>query len=148
MLNFYKSLIINKKERFLKAYNYLKMTGLVRTQLDVATQIGAYSQNISRVFSGDDKYLTSSFLVKFNVAFGNIFNIDWLQNGNGEMLSPDPKPQSVVNSQNTVQNNSSLSFGNTDIEKELIEQLKRKDEQLNEQAQQIKILLQMLGERK
>lgn len=139
---------MNKKERFLKAYNYLKMTGLVRTQLDVATQIGAYSQNISRVFSGDDKYLTSSFLVKFNVAFGNIFNIDWLQNGNGEMLSPDPKPQSVVNSQNTVQNNSSLSFGNTDIEKELIEQLKRKDEQLNEQAQQIKILLQMLGERK
>ena len=139
---------MNKKERFLKAYNYLKMTGLVRTQLDVATQIGAYSQNISRVFSGDDKYLTSSFLVKFNVAFGNIFNIDWLQNGNGEMLSPDPKTQSVVNSQNTVQNNSSLSFGNTDIEKELIEQLKRKDEQLNEQAQQIKILLQMLGERK
>lgn len=139
---------MNKKDRFQKAFNYLKRCGIISSQTDIATTMETYSQNISRAYNGDERYLTDKFLNRFNTAFGNIFNIDWLQNGNGEMLSPDPKPQSVVNSQNTVQNNSSLSFGNTDIEKELIEQLKRKDEQINEQAQQIKILLQMLGERK
>ena len=139
---------MNRLDRFKKAIEYLTNNGYIHFQTDIAKRMDSHPQPVSKACKGDERYLTDKFLVRFNVAFGNIFNIDWLQNGNGEMLSPDPKPQSVVNSQNTVQNNSSLSFGNTDIEKELIEQLKRKDEQLNEQAQQIKILLQMLGERK
>lgn len=139
---------MNRLDRLKKAIEYLTNNGYIHFQTDIAKRMDSHPQPISKACKGDERYLTDKFLVRFNVAFGNIFNIDWLQNGNGEMLSPDPKPQSVVNSQNTVQNNSSLSFGNTDIEKELIEQLKRKDEQLNEQAQQIKILLQMLGERK
>ena len=139
---------MNRLDRLKKAIEYLTNNGYIHFQTDIAKRMDSHPKPVSKACKGDERYLTDKFLVRFNVAFGNIFNIDWLQNGNGEMLSPDPKPQSVVNSQNTVQNNSSLSFGNTDIEKELIEQLKRKDEQLNEQAQQIKILLQMLGERK
>ena len=146
---------MNKKERFLKAYEYLKKYGIVNTQLDVATKIGAYSQNISRVFSGEDKYLTSSFLNKFNNAFNNIFNIEWLLTGEGEMLSPTADPTSIINSNNTVQNNSTMSIGNKELEKELMEMLKRKDdqidrkdEQIKEQAQQINTLLRLLGERK
>ena len=146
---------MNKKERFLKAYEYLKKYGIVNTQLDVATKIGAYSQNISRVFSGDDKYLTSSFLNKFNNAFNNIFNIEWLLTGEGEMLSPTADPTSIINSNNTVQNNSTMSIGNKELEKELMEMIKRKDdqidrkdEQIKEQAQQINTLLRLLGERK
>lgn len=139
---------MNKKERFLKGYEYLKKYGIVNTQLDVATKIGAYSQNISRVFSGEDKYLTSSFLNKFNNAFNNIFNIEWLLTGEGEMLSPTADPTSIINSNNTVQNNSTMSIGNKELEKELMEMLKRKDEQIKEQAQQINTLLRLLGERK
>jgi hypothetical protein len=139
---------MNRLDRLKKAIEYLTNNGYIHFQTDIAKRMDSHPQPVSKACKGDERYLTDKFLVRFNTAFGNIFNIDWLQNGNGEMLSPDPKPQSVVNSQNTVQNNSSLSFGNTDIEKELIEQLKRKDEQINEQAQQIKILLQMLGERK
>lgn len=146
---------MNKKERFLKAYEYLKKYGIVNTQLDVATKIGAYSQNISRVFSGEDKYLTSSFLNKFNNAFNNIFNIEWLLTGEGEMLSPTADPTSIINSNNTVQNNSTMSIGNKELEKELMEMLKRKDDQIDrkddqikEQAQQINTLLRLLGERK
>lgn len=139
---------MSKLDRFKKSVEYLKNKGIIRSQSDIARKMEVYPQPISKAYNGDERYLTDSFLNRYCSAFGDIFNIEWLLTGNGEMLSPDPKPQSVVNSQNTVQNNSSLSFGNTDIEKELIEQLKRKDEQLNEQAQQIKILLQMLGERK
>ena len=146
---------MNKKERFLKAYDFLRKYGIVNTQMDVANKIGAYSQNISKAFNGDEKYLTSNFLHRFNLTFGEIFNYNWLLTGEGEMLSPTADPTSIVNSNNTVQNNSTMSIGNKELEKELMEMIKRKDdqidrkdEQIKEQAQQINTLLRLLGERK
>ena len=146
---------MSKKERFQKAFEYLKKYGIITSQSDIATIMGTYSQNISKAYNGDDRYLTDKFLSRFNTAFNNIFNTEWLLTGNGEMLSTDPHPQNVVNSQNTVQNNSTMSIGNKELEKELMEMLKRKDdqidrkdEQIKEQAQQINTLLRLLGERK
>lgn len=153
---------MNKKERFQKAFEYLKKYGVITSQSDIAAIMETYSQNISRAYNGDDRYLTDKFLSRFNTAFSNIFNLDWLLTGEGEMLSPTANPTGIVNSQNTVQNNSTMSIGNKELEKELIEMIKRKDEQIKEQSQQISrkdeqidrkdeqinALLKMLGERK
>jgi hypothetical protein len=41
---------------------------------------------VSSAFNGDEKCLTDRFLHRFNNAFCGIFNLDWLINGNGDML--------------------------------------------------------------
>lgn len=69
------------------AFQYLRSKGIVHTQQDVADMMGVKKENISRAFNGKDKYYTPSFLARFNAVFGDIFNINWLQTGEGVMLS-------------------------------------------------------------
>ena len=71
-----------------EAYEYLRSIGKAHKQQDVADTMGVSKENISRAFNGNERYLTESFLSRFNDAYGNIFNISWLLTGEGEMLSP------------------------------------------------------------
>ena len=59
------------KERIKKAYDFLRSKGIVHTQQDVADIMGVKKENISRAFNGNDKYLTTNFIIRFNNAFGN-----------------------------------------------------------------------------
>lgn len=77
---------MDAKNRLKKAYDYLKSKGIVHTQLDVAKAIGSGKENVSRAFNGYEKYLTESFLERFNTSFGDLFNLNWLKTGEGEML--------------------------------------------------------------
>lgn len=74
------------KERIKKAYDFLRSKGIVHTQQDVADIMGVKKENISRAFNGNDKYLTTNFIIRFNNAFGNIFNTDWIIKEEGEMI--------------------------------------------------------------
>lgn len=57
------------------------------SQKDIAQKMGAKnSTNTNYALNGDKRYLTDSFLKRFNNAFGEIFSIDWLLSGDGEML--------------------------------------------------------------
>lgn len=76
----------NKVGRILQAIEFLKNAGKVHRQQDVAEMMGTDKANISRALKGDEKYLTNRFLRRFNEAYGNIFNIEWLIDGVGEML--------------------------------------------------------------
>lgn len=76
----------NKVGRILQAIEFLKDAGKVHRQQDVAEMMGTDKANISRALKGDEKYLTNRFLRRFNEAYGNIFNIEWLIDGVGEML--------------------------------------------------------------
>lgn len=81
-----------KKDRFKKAIDYLRLQNLVAKDKDVAVAMGADPSNVSRALSSEP---TSRFLTRFNAAYDNIFNLDWLLNGNGNMLSnvgPDAIP--------------------------------------------------------
>lgn len=68
------------------AYQYLRSKGVVHTQQDVADKMNVSKENISRAFNGNEKYLTSNFLDRFNKSFNMIFNEEWLKTGEGEML--------------------------------------------------------------
>ena len=74
------------RERIKKAYSYLRDNGIVHTQQDVANIMSVKKENISRAFNGHEDYLTSNFMERFNNAFNGIFNIKWLQKGEGNML--------------------------------------------------------------
>ena len=62
-----------KKEIIKEAFEYLRSNGEAHTQQDVANKMGISKTNISRAFNGDEKYLTKSFLERFNEAYNNIF---------------------------------------------------------------------------
>ncbi len=65
-------------QRLNEAYEYLRDRGKVHTKKELAEAMGANRVNISKAFNGDEKYLTKSFLTRFNSTFGNVFNIGWL----------------------------------------------------------------------
>lgn len=90
---------MTKSERFGKAVNYLRMQGMVAKNEDVAVKMGADPSNVSRSVKGTGGYPSDSFLRRFNTAFDNIFNSDWLLTGNGEMLEAT---EATVADQRTV----------------------------------------------
>ena len=79
----------NEKSRLEETYDYLRSKGIVHTQNEVADKMKANYRNFNSAFNGDEKYLTPRFLKRFNEAFGNIFNLEWLTEGKGEMLKSE-----------------------------------------------------------
>ena len=83
---------MKRDERLREAFNYLKNKGVVHKQKDVAEKMGSTEPNVSAALKGAEHVLTDNFLMRFNQAFGNIFNDEWLRTGEGEMLNT-PAPQ-------------------------------------------------------
>ena len=90
---------MTKKERINEAFLYLKNKGIVHTQKDVAKAMGASASNVSSALSGVESVLTDKFMSRFNEAFGDMFNEEWLLSGEGEMLKgTDASIQKSINS--------------------------------------------------
>lgn len=83
---------MSKSQSIQEARNYLIFKGIISTQQDIANKMNVSKSNISRAINGDKKYLTEKFLIRFNDAFDNIFNIQWLLTGEGEMLNTPNQP--------------------------------------------------------
>lgn len=88
---------MSKAERINQAYKHLLDCGLAHKQKDVADKMGATAPNVSSALNGKESVLTDKFLIRFNSAFENIFNEQWLLYGEGEMLnSTKPNEQLAV----------------------------------------------------
>ena len=100
--------IEERKERFARAFLYLRNNGVLCSQKDLSDAMKSSQSNISRALKGDKKVLTSSFLSRFNKTFNYTFNDSWLMDGIGEMLrqgntaSADNSHNSIVNAGNHV----------------------------------------------
>lgn len=70
--------IIESSSRLNKAFEYLKSHGKIHTQKDLANIMNSTPATVSKALSGDSKALTERFLRRFNHAFGEIFDIQWL----------------------------------------------------------------------
>ena len=78
---------MEKRERVKAAYEYLKSIGKIVTQKDVAELMNMRNESVSKAFTGNEKYLTNKFIYKFNQSFNNIFSINWLLEGKGDMMN-------------------------------------------------------------
>ena len=74
-----------KAERLKKAFNYLKLEGIVKTQEGLGKMLGYDKATISQAFNGSIKHLTDSLVHEFCKKFRKI-NEDWINNNKGEML--------------------------------------------------------------
>lgn len=67
-----------------KAITYLKMNGIVEQNKEIADAMGAAEGTLSKAIN---KGATEKFLLRFNIAYGNLFNLSWLMTGTGDMLA-------------------------------------------------------------
>lgn len=97
-----------KRDRFCQCLAYLKGVYPNLKQRDVAEKMKSTPANVSSAKKGEVKVLTNNFLLRFNDAFGNIFNEMWLLKGEGEMLKPGNNatatnsPHAIVNAGGSV----------------------------------------------
>lgn len=76
--------------KWLKAHRYNEGKG-IKYQKDLAVIIGVSEDTITRIMR-DQTEVTDDFLCKFNEAFDNIFNYQWLRGEEGEpMLAASQK---------------------------------------------------------
>lgn len=80
---------MNKSDNIKTAFEYLRSVGLIHTQKDLSLRMKASEGNISKALKGDPKILTDKFIKRFNNAFDDIFNLNWLLDGEGEMLNAE-----------------------------------------------------------
>jgi len=81
---------MSRKERFNRAYNFLKMENVIKKQDDVAKAMGATQSNVSGALKGKEGVLTESFLIRFANAFKQI-SLNWLLYEEGPMLTIEPE---------------------------------------------------------
>lgn len=60
--------------------------------------MGVSPENVSKALKGYKGYLTEAFILKFNNAFNNIFNTDWLMEEKGEMIRNNQSVGDISNS--------------------------------------------------
>lgn len=87
---------MDKTDRLKEAFTHLRNNGIVHTQKEVAMRMGSTPPNVSSAFKGDPKYITDSFLRRFNDAFGDVFNENWLLAGEGNMLNDEDVKEPVA----------------------------------------------------
>lgn len=80
---------MNKSDNIKTAFEFLRSVGLIHTQKDLSLRMKASEGNISKALKGDPKILTDKFIKRFNNAFDDIFNLNWLLDGEGEMLNAE-----------------------------------------------------------
>lgn len=77
---------MSRSERFKTAFDYLKSKGLVQKKKALGDIIGYTRSVVSNAYNGREDYVTDDFIVAFYKSFQDVFNLDWLMNGDGEML--------------------------------------------------------------
>ena len=110
---------MDMKERFNRAFAYLRGEQIIKGQKDLAEKLGATPGNISKALSGDKSALTNNLMKRFCAAFPGMFNLRWLILGEGNML------QSAEMAQETPKN---VKVDNSTINE--IERLKNENEVL------------------
>lgn len=81
-----------KKEILKQVYEHLRSLGKVHTKKDFATEIDFDYTNLSSAFNGVNKYLTAGLFEKIHQKYPDIFNIEYLRTGDGNMiLEPEKK---------------------------------------------------------
>lgn len=140
----------NKVGRLAVAYEYLKSIGKAHKQQDIAEQMSTDKANVSRAMNGDARYLTNRFLSRFNMAYGNIFNLDWLLRGVGDMCCGIPDEQlerEIAEETGRVQsigdnsNHNTQTMTDSAIAKEN-EMLRKSIEEKNEEIKFLRSLIQ------
>lgn len=145
----------DRASRLQSAYGELVKRKLASTKKDIAEKMGASAPNVSSAFNGDSRVLTDRFLSRFNAAYENLFSLEWLLTGEGEMLKEAVVHQTSYGDHSPNVNGNDNHFGGcasidrafATIDKSLAQNeavLKTLDAALAEIAEQRKLVAQSM----
>lgn len=119
-------------KRLKEAIDYLNKTERITNQQELADILGYARANVSRYINGDP---TQKFVSKFAVVFSDIFNVEYLLSGEGQLLKKSIPTEPAI----PVTDSSDL-----DIQQHLLQQVTflqnqmvLKDNELKEKNQEI-----------
>ena len=78
--------MIGRQKRLHEVYEHLRKYQDIHTQTDLAESLGYSRVYISSAMNGNEKNLTDKLFRNICEVFPNMFNIDYLLNGNGSLL--------------------------------------------------------------
>lgn len=111
-----------KRQRLLIMYDYARANKFCKNKKTFAQLIEMSDCNMSNAMNNDNSnYLTDNLFYKINAALGNVFSIDWLLRGTGEMMvnnnigTPAPTPTQAPARVSTTPT-TKPSFDDDDIE--------------------------------
>ena len=83
---------MNERQKRLKeVYDYVRQNCSIHTKAGFAETVKYGRTSMSAAMNGNDGYLTDNLFVKICAAFPDTFNIDYLLNGNGNLLIDNVK---------------------------------------------------------
>lgn len=109
-----------------EAYEWLRYKKLVSSKKEFAEHIGIDKTNLSSAFNGMEKYLTDNLFIKISEAFPQL-NKNWLLTGKGS-VQKDQSGSTNFEDTNQQQNDMTIQ--------ELLEAIKRRDQQMDEMLSQ------------
>lgn len=133
--------------RLQKMVNYLIGSGCAKNQKDVAERLNVTPPSLNAALKSKS-YPSLIYLHRVNDAYGRLFSLEWMSNGEGEMLKQDEQPASVHHNavdnsiviDNSMPDSARIMLANKEIEilrtqlNELREQLKQANDK-NERLQ-------------
>ena len=141
---------MNKRERLIDAYEYLRSTGVIHTKKDFAQKINFGVTNLSAAFGGNESYLTKGLFDKIAIAFPNVFNEEWLHEGKKPMLKNIHQTANGDGNMQVAGNGNTVTHTDTALTKaldEIAEQRKlvaKAQEQTSKAQEQIDRLIGLL----
>lgn len=89
--------------RLQKMVNYLILSGFAKSQKDVAERIKVSPPSLNAAMKSKS-YPSLIYLHRVNDAFDNIFSLEWLSKGEGEMLKQDEQQAASSVHHNAIDN--------------------------------------------
>lgn len=85
-----------RAERLNEVYRHLFAHFGIKTQKQMAERLKVQRTALSAAFNGNKAYLTKNLFMKICAAFPGVFNLDYLLNGEGRLLTPDEECKSSI----------------------------------------------------
>ena len=76
-----------RKDRLKEVYEHVRRNFPIHTQADFADSLKYNRAYISSAMNGNEKYLTDKLFTNICEAYPDVFNLDYLLNGNGTLLT-------------------------------------------------------------
>ena len=121
-----------RKERLNEVYEHLHNYHNVHNKKDFADTLSVRQPGLYSALNGNESYLTKNLFMKVCAAFPGVFNLDYLLNGDGELLTPEEQEKCSEPSQITPSYDVPNAFDN------LIEMLSRTIRESNDLRVELK----------
>ena len=129
-----------RQKRLIEVYEHLRRYYGIHTKTGFAEAIHYGRTSLSAAMNGDESYLTDNLFKNICEAYRGVFNLDYLLNGTGQLLTIQ---EEVTNEELERQINPQPSYAD-ELIASLKKQVKDKDDQLADKDRIIKLLEQKI----